>query len=265
MSLHKRCRLYQITGRATVSPNGHCMAIGTGVLYTSRPSAALAGSHIEVTVEQGKIFGIGYPKTATSSLSKALAILGYRSAHDTYDILPRFFPEELKDYEYDPQVLDRNDALSGIVCLVYKQLDQAYPGSKFILTVRDEHKWLKSALAHLQKNTTAEGRAMDAELPLRPFARAKLYNGDLWYHGEHTQDYLKTYREFNRGVLEYFKGRDDLLVMDIEQGDGWDKLCNFLGCPVPDKPLPWKNKRSLRRTLRRKLKHWRRKLGLSGK
>ena len=101
-------------------------------------------------------------------------------------------------------------------------------------------------------------------MPLRPFARAKLYNGDIWFNEAHTGDYLRIYREYNRGVLEYFQGRDDLLVMDIEQGDGWDKLCDFLGCPVPDKPLPWKNRRSLRRTLRRKLKHWKRRLGLGG-
>lgn len=207
-------------------------------------------------MEQRKIFGIGYPKTATSSLSKALAILGFRPAHDTYDILPRFFPEELKEYEYDPQILDQNDALCGIVCLVYQQLDQAYPGAKFILTVRDDHKWLASVRAHLQINETAQGRAMDTELPLRPFVRAKLYNGDIWFNEEHTDDYLEIYRDFNRGVLKYFEGRDNLLVMDIEQGDGWDVLCNFLGCPVPDKPLPWKNKRTWRRTLRRTIKRW---------
>lgn len=213
-------------------------------------------------MEQGKIFGIGYPKTATSSLSKALAILGYRSAHDTYGILPRFFPEELKSYKYDPQILDQNDALSGIVCLVYKQLDQAYPGSKFILTVRNEQKWLESVRAHLQINETAQGRAMDAELPLRPFVRAKLYDGDIFFNEQHTQDYLKIYRDFNRGVLAYFKDRDNLLVMDIEKGDGWDNLCNFLGCRVPDKPLPWKNRRTWQRTLRRTIKRWRKNLGL---
>jgi hypothetical protein len=216
-------------------------------------------------VEQGKIFGIGYPKTATSSLSNALAKLGYRSAHDPYDVLPVFFPEELQGVDYDPRVIEDNDALSGLICLVYRELDRAYPGSKFILTVRDEQKWLNSVRAHMKNNATPERRAMDAEMPLRPFTRAKLYNGDLWFNEEHTCDYLNTYREFNRGVQEYFRGRDDLLIMDFEQGDGWDKLCDFLGCPVPDKPMPWKNRRSLARNLRRKLKHWKRRLGLSVK
>ena len=214
-------------------------------------------------MDNGKIFGIGYPKTATSSLSKALDILGYRSAHDPYDILPRFLPEDFAGYSYKPEVLERNQALSGIVCLIYRELDRAYPGSKFILTRRDDLKWLKSVRAHLKNNATAQGRSMDAEVPLRPLARAKLYNGDLSFVEEHTGDYLKIYRDFNRGVLEYFEGRDDLLVMDIEQGDGWEKLCDFLGCQVPDQPLPWKNKRSWQRDLRRTAKRLKKKLGIN--
>jgi hypothetical protein len=26
--------------------------------------------------------------------------------------------------------------------------------------------------------------------------------------------------------------------MDITAGDGWEKLCGFLGMPVPDAPFP---------------------------
>ena len=238
------------------------MATEWRLLYTSAPWAAQVTTHLEVTVQQGKIFGIGYPKTATSSLSGALSLLGYRSVHDPYDILPLFFPDELQGVAHDPRIIEQNDALSGLVCLVYRELDWAWPGSKLILTVRDEQKWLASVRAHLKNNATTEGRAMDAEQPLRPFARGKLYDGDLWFDEAHTEHYLQIYRDFNRGVEEYFRGRDDLLVMNIEQGDGWEKLCGFLGCPVPDKPLPWKNRRSWRRTLRRAVKRWKKKLGL---
>jgi hypothetical protein len=213
-------------------------------------------------VQRGKIFGIGYPKTATSSLAGALEVLGYRSVHDPYDILPLFFPDELPKVAHDPLVIEQNDALSGLVCLVYEELDVTRPGSKFILTVRDEQKWLASVRAHLKNNETTEGRAMDAEQPLRAFARGKLYDGDIWYDEAHSEHYLELYRDFNRRVQEYFRGRDDLLVMNIEQGDGWEKLCAFLGCAVPDKPLPWKNRRTWRRTLRRAVKRWKKKVGL---
>jgi hypothetical protein len=63
--------------------------------------------------------------------------------------------------------------------------------------------------------------------------------------------------------MEYFRDRpDDLLVMDVEKGDNWKELCGFLGIDIPDAPFPWKNRRTLRRSLRRKLKYWKRRLGL---
>ena len=34
---------------------------------------------------------------------------------------------------------------------------------------------------------------------------------------------------------------DRLLVMDIIAGDGWDKLCPFLGKPVPEAAFPHRN------------------------
>lgn len=214
-------------------------------------------------MDNGKIFGIGFPKTATSSLSQALALLDYRSVHDPYDILPRFFPDELKDFRYNPEILDDNDAFAGVVCLVFRELDQAYPGSRFILTIRDEQQWLTSLRGHLYPR--ARATRMDGEIPLQPFVRSRMFHGDLWFIEKHAGDYLASYQRFNQEVRDYFQGRDDLLVMNIEAGDGWDKLCGFLGCSIPEKPFPWKNRRSLRRSLRRVWKHWRRKPGLGGK
>ncbi len=216
-----------------------------------------------MSVNKGKIFGIGYPKTATSSLAKALELLDYRSVHDPYDILPRFFPEELKDFDYDPAILDDNEAFAGVVCLVFKELDQAYPGSRFILTVRDEKKWLESVRSHLSNKTNTT--RMDALIPLQPFVRSKNFDGDLWFNEEHAENYLKAYQRYNQEVMDYFKGRDDLLVINIEAGDSWDKLCKFLDRSIPDKPFPWKNRYSLRRSLRRFLKYWKRTLGLKRK
>ena len=41
---------------------------------------------------------------------------------------------------------------------------------------------------------------------------------------------------------KYFKDRpNDLLVMNICNGEGWEKLCPFLNKPVPDAPFPKEN------------------------
>jgi len=40
-------------------------------------------------------------------------------------------------------------------------------------------------------------------------------------------------------VKQYFAGQPDkLLVLDIIKGEGYDKLCPFLGLDVLDKPFP---------------------------
>ncbi len=49
------------------------------------------------------------------------------------------------------------------------------------------------------------------------------------------------YDQHVRNVMEYFKDRpDDLLVLDICNGEGFEKLAEFLGRPEPNEPFPHK-------------------------
>jgi hypothetical protein len=49
--------------------------------------------------------------------------------------------------------------------------------------------------------------------------------------------------EYLADLDRYFAKRPgDLLVINIPAGDGWEKLCPFLGVPVPDLPFPFKNR-----------------------
>jgi hypothetical protein len=55
--------------------------------------------------------------------------------------------------------------------------------------------------------------------------------------------YTARFERHNREVLEYFADRpQDLLVMRLTEGDGWDKLCPFLGVPIPETPFPHENR-----------------------
>jgi hypothetical protein len=43
-------------------------------------------------------------------------------------------------------------------------------------------------------------------------------------------------------VRKYFKKRKkDFLEIDICNGEGWEKLCKFLGCEIPNQPFPRAN------------------------
>lgn len=196
-----------------------------------------------------KIFGIGLHRTGTSSLGLALQQLGYRT-HANADARSR---EEAK--QMAREVCREYDALQDVPWpVLYRWLDEEYPNSKFILTVRPEEAWIDS-VCRVFGGTDIK-------------AHAWIYDGvaDPLEDPEH---YLARYRRHNREVLDYFGERrgEDLLVMDVTKGDGWETLCPFLGDPVPWLPFPrgkisegwWRNLGSGQR-LKHVLTHYTRKV-----
>jgi hypothetical protein len=123
----------------------------------------------------------------------------------------------------------------------YAQLDRAWPGSKFILTVRDKDTWLRSVEAHWRLlaavRTTMNARVREYV----DFINACTY-GCLDFSPER---FSHAYDLHVRNVQEYFASRpDDLLVLKICEGEAWAELCGFLGLPTPtDIPFPHANRR----------------------
>ncbi len=167
--------------------------------------------------EKGKVFGIGLSRTGTSSLANALEILGYRAIH----------AESLYDIETHEAATDTP------VAAHYRELDQRYPNSKFILTLRDMDEWLESCQKHwysLYDNPRDVTRAIEYS-----FCRGALYGIEGYDRGI----FRAAYDRHVRDVREHFRDRpDDLLEMDICAGDGFEKLCAFLGKPHPGVPFP---------------------------
>lgn len=179
--------------------------------------------------QREKVFGIGLSKTGTSSLTQALNILGIRSIHFPHD--EQTFAE-LKRGEYRLSVLrDYQSATDTPVSPFYAQLDRAWPGSKFILTVRDKASWLRSAEAHwrvLKEGPRANEQQFQAYVD---FISACVY-GCSYFNAER---FSFAYDTHVKNVREYFAGRpDDFLLLDIVGGEGWGPLCDFLEVPVPE-------------------------------
>jgi hypothetical protein len=177
-------------------------------------------------VATGKVFGIGLNKTGTRSVAAALRILGYRTLHNgsrpTTAAVDRAADENQPLLTY---IGDGYDAYFDVVGLVHRfeDLDAQYPGSRFILTTRNEEDWLRSR----EKHATANQERTGYDGPLLTVDR------EAWMH-ERNEHHAK--------VAEYFKARDDLLVFDVAAGDGWEKLAPFLGRKPPTRPFPWANR-----------------------
>src|SRR5271155_5357200 len=209
--------------------------IGCGVVYRN-----FCAEPIELRPVPTRIFGIGLHKTATTSLHVALCTLGYDSAHWPSGDWARDIWDEMNAGGRS-KTLERSYALSDLpICLLYQKLDAAYPGSKFILTVRDESKWIESVRAHWSYERNPHRWEWDT-YPISNRLHQALY-------GRKTFDaevFLSRYREHNAEVLRYFGSRvgtlreySDLLVMDMDAGADWLELCRFLGKPVPRAPYP---------------------------
>jgi len=173
-----------------------------------------------------KIFGIGFHKTATTSLGHALTQLGYRTCGVRKGLLPYI---KSGDWETIGKLIDRYQAFQDNPWpLIYQELDRRYPGSKFILTTRDRRAWMGSVMNHFGSRHT----------DMRE-----------WIYGHGAPDsadpaYLERFLRHNIEVQSYFADRpQDLLVMDIPDGDGWETLALFLGHPIPTEAFPCKNVR----------------------
>jgi len=183
---------------------------------------------------QSKIFGIGLSKTGTTSLARALEILGYKTKD--YLGVTRYSPGDLSSIDLDE--INANDAFTDTpIPSFYRELDKNYPGSKFILTVRDMDGWLKSC----KKQFTRKLADKQNEASINLFL--DLYGCFIF----DEEKFIAGYERFINGALQYFRDRpDDLLVLEVTGSDVWDKLCSFLGNPAPGVPFPMANVTQIR-------------------
>ena len=174
-----------------------------------------------------KVFCIGFHKTGTTSLAEAFRILGYRvtgpNGVDDPKIADNVLPMARR-------LISKYDVFQDNPWpIIFKYIDANYPDSKFILTTRNSDSWIKSQVSHFGKTET----------PMRQ-----------WIYGfgcpQGNEDvYVKRYESHNAEVVDYFKNRpNDLLVMDLSSGSGWDEICPFLGIDKPNTQFPHINKAS---------------------
>jgi hypothetical protein len=176
-----------------------------------------------------RVFGIGLNKTATTSFHEAMLILGYASLHwggpPVRALVERALEEQrplLDDLDPEFEVFSDIEALS----LNFAVLDVQYPGSRFVLTTRNEDAWIDSRRRHVERN--------------RRRKEAGEYGGGFLEVDEPA--WRNLWRLHHESVERYFTGRDDLLTIDLTAEPTWERLCEFLGDPIPPVMFPWVNR-----------------------
>lgn len=184
------------------------------------------------------IFNIGLNHSGTTSLTQALNILGIKSLHIGGMAEDRVAGLVYMKRLFCNKKLNRNifygldNRYRGFSDFCgekfYKDLYYQYPNSKFIFTNRKNFiNWFKSYAHNIeisQPKKTNTTKKMKQEL----------INA--------TEHYFNSRKE----IYDFFLDKTDIfLEMNICDGDGWDKLCNFLEMDIPDVPFPYLNKRSM--------------------
>ncbi|MFF5106894.1 sulfotransferase family protein [Streptomyces sp. NPDC000134] len=198
------------------------------------------------------MIGAGYGRTGTLSMRAALERLGFGPCHHMTEVVtnPRQMPLWQEALSRDP--VDVRRVFEGYRatvdfpgCVFWRELLEAWPKAKVVLTVRDPHRWYASARKtifsrHMQQpadpdpDAAAFGRFMTEEL--RP--RILDVGGDRPLN-ELDED--EAVAAFDRHIAEVKAGvpADRLLVFQVSEG--WGPLCEFLEVPVPDEEFPHVN------------------------
>ena len=122
----------------------------------------------------------------------------------------------------------------------FEELEKRFPDAKFIYTARELSPWLNSCEKHFSKSGLRGIKSFFWKLKHSYFEkyRLELYK-TKYFDREHFE---QTYIEHEKKVFAYFKNKKNkLLVMEITKGDGWKKLCPFLGEKIPYTSFPHKN------------------------
>jgi hypothetical protein len=173
-----------------------------------------------------KIIILSFQRNATQSMHSFLKSCGLEGIHhinsrkqsycfEGYSL--KKIQEEIQQYE--PEFKHFSDAP---YFLMYEYFDKKYPNSKFILVTRDKYDWLKSFKELLLKEIVAD--------PVS-FACYQEYMENITPYNivNSTDDeLLKMYEKHNNDVVEYFKDKNNLFIIDINDLQKKEKISNFL-------------------------------------
>ena len=232
-------------------------------------------AHANLAQSTIQIIGTGTGRTGSTTLHEALSILGYKTYHmkeiltggssraPELDFWIDAFtancshPDQLKD------ILERNEYNATVHAINFPCHDallfDLYPDAKVIHTERSSaelwHDSVSNSICKVNKDSFII-RVMGALFPVfakfRNFTPLLMGRAVFGQYGpvegvnreyclEHKEEMINFYNSHNARIKSIVPNERLLVISNHE--DGWDKICEFLGVPVPDVPFPHVNKR----------------------
>jgi len=199
-----------------------------------------------------KVIGAGLPRTGTLSQKVALEMLGFGPCYHMVNVLTNLPLSDGweaamdGDPDWDGIFGEHESTVDWPGAFFYRELADAYPEAKVVLSVRDPEAWEKSmritiwdtiygqsAAAHISKARELVDPDWQHYIRLmaRMWAAQGIFNGPELRHGQLAEAIARYEEQVQRNIPE-----DRLLVWSV--GEGWEPLCRFLEVDVPDTPFP---------------------------
>ncbi|NNE86222.1 MAG: hypothetical protein HKN28_19835 [Alphaproteobacteria bacterium] len=206
-----------------------------------------------------KVIGAGFGRTGTYSTSKALSHLGFPSYH-MFEVLDRRKNPGHLDFwhrvanapagiqhDWDTVFHDYAATVDNPGCCVWRELVNAYPDAKILLTVHPGgvEAWYESTIRTVYFTESWQFRLLIAAIPVaRKFA--DMAHKLVWHrsHQDTMSDRAAAIAHYQRHIEDVTATvpPEKLLVFSVDQG--WTPLCNFLDVPVPETTFPNLNSRT---------------------
>ena len=196
-----------------------------------------------------KVFVIGSNKTGTTSLGVALKQLGFRLGNQlaAEKLLDDWAQRDFRRLIRYCRSADAFQDIPFSLDYTFQAMDAAFPGSKFILSVRDDAtQWYRSLTRFHAKRRGLDRPPTAEELKADPY----VWPGFMWHASQlmygidessvwDEEKYKAFYVKHIDAVQDYFKHRpNDLLVINLAESESMKKLCVFLNVPISEESMP---------------------------
>jgi sulfotransferase family protein len=197
-----------------------------------------------------KLIGAGLPRTGTLSQKVGLEMAGVGPCYHMVNVLGDLSQNAVWEQAYAGNA-DWEEVFAGFESTVdwpgafyYKELMEAFPDAKVLLSLRDGDAWersMRSTIWDVLWGDSLMNDMSDARCRIDPGWKAYMdLMRQMWGTMEITADsppgsLATAIDRYNEEVIATVPS-DRLLVWSV--AEGWEPLCEFLEIPIPDAPFP---------------------------
>ncbi len=191
-----------------------------------------------------RVIGAGVGRTGTFSMKLALEQLGFGPCHHMEEVDEKS-PDEIGLWlraasgtaDWSVNYAGYAAAVDWPTAAFWRELADAFPDARFLLTVRPSEDWYRSFSETIYPLVDGADRGDPERRPFLEMVRAVLRKTGFEIPSA-REDIVRAYERHVAAVKATIPA-SRLLVFDVREG--WEPLCAYLDVPVPDTDFPRTN------------------------